>query len=247
MAFTAGSPELAKATKLAQQLAKLIPVFGTNGGLTGSATGVWTGGAIIEKYAKKLGFGITGLTSSSNFPPFGTVGATFGLEASLQNPRGETQANGLFMAPCTGNTLGIYCRGSVRSGADFTKQTYTGVTLATANPNAGTSFWVRGPVTVHYQDRLVFGDGAVYVVALNGNTSAGVGGTCAVPVTKAVSGSYATGAAFYVEVIGVTRTTSGIAGATFESFANNTMVSAGRTASVYFNYAAATGISWGVS
>jgi hypothetical protein len=113
MPFTAGSVELTRAQKLGNQLGELFVRFGATG-CTAS---------VVEKYAKKLGFGITGLTTGSSFPPFGTVrGGTgagllgAGLEAALQNPNGVT-FTGFTFGALTGQTVGIYARKYVRSGA----------------------------------------------------------------------------------------------------------------------------------
>ena len=70
MAFTAGSVELARANRLGNQLAHLF----SSHGLTGAAG--LTGAKMLEKYAKKAGFGITGITTGGSFPPFGSFGAT---------------------------------------------------------------------------------------------------------------------------------------------------------------------------
>jgi len=245
MAFTAGSLELAKANKLGNQLAKLIPVF-TTGGLTGSIGGPWTGGSLVEKQARKLGFGITGLTTGT-FPPFGTVSATAGLEASLQNPRGETMASGITLGPNTGNTLGIFLKKFVRSGADYRSTMFSGVTLALGyTSGGGNTFWARGPISVVPNDTIVFSD-ASYIVAPGGATSAVAGATAAFRVLGTVTSTYATGAAFDVASIGITRGTSGAAGTTFEGFARGTQLHAGFTASLWFNYTAAAGVTWNVS
>lgn len=136
MAFTAGSPELAKAVRLAQILSERYQKFGATG-----AAG-YTGAVKIEKLAKKLGFGITGLTTGAAFPPFGSAGLTTNvaltvgkLAAALQNPAGLTRPNGITAAPFAGGaTVGIYLRKFVRSGEDTT------ITNSAVGAVAGTTF-----------------------------------------------------------------------------------------------------------
>ncbi len=138
MAFTAGSPELAKAIRLAAILSERYQKFGAS-----QAAG-YTGAAKVEKLAKKLGFGITGLTTGAGFPPFGSAGLTTNvaltvgsLTARLQNPAGLTRANGITLAPFgAGATVGIYLRKFVRSGEDTTVTNSAGV--------AGTTFEAFG-------------------------------------------------------------------------------------------------------
>ena len=136
MAFTAGSPELAKAQRLANILSERYQRFGAT-----NSSG-YTGAIKIEKLAKKLGFGITGLTTGAGFPPFGTSGLTTNtqftvgkLTAVLQNPAGLTQPNGVTVAAFSnGATVGIYLTKFVRSGADST------VTNSSSGAVAGTTF-----------------------------------------------------------------------------------------------------------
>lgn len=133
MAFTAGSVQLARAEKLGSQLGNLFSVYGI--------TGTTKLPAVIEKYAKKLGFGITGITTGAGFPPFGSLGgstgAVNGLEAALQNPAGLTQPNGITVSQAlAGQTVGIYWKAQVRSGADVT------VTSSSNGAVAGTTFEV---------------------------------------------------------------------------------------------------------
>lgn len=231
MAFTAGSPELAKAQKLANQLSALYQTFGATNmsGLTAIQE--------VEDYAQKLGFGITGLTTGAAFPPFGTVLPSLGLgvAAALQNPRGETMASGITLGGVAGATVGIYLHKFVRSGEDFRATIRSGVTLATSY-TSGATFNARGPVSVHTNDLIDFGDGNVYVV--NGVTSAASGGTAGIRVFGTVATTYATGAAFDVRTVGVTRGTSGVAGTTFESYSSGTVVNGGFTACVFFGGAA---------
>ena len=120
MAFTAGSVELARANKLGAQLAHYFNLYG-NTGMAGE-----TGAVVIEKLARKLNFGITGLTTGKGFPPFGSIGgftgARRGLAAALQNPEGLTQPNGItvsvspFLSTMAGLTVGIYARKFITSG-----------------------------------------------------------------------------------------------------------------------------------
>lgn len=122
MPFTAGSPELAKAERLALILSERYQKFGA------TAASGYTGAIKVEKLAKKLGFGITGLTTGGGFPPFGSAGLTTNaqlvvgsLTARLQNPAGLTRPNGITAAPFAGGaTVGIYLRKFVRDGSDTT-------------------------------------------------------------------------------------------------------------------------------
>ena len=131
MAFTAGSVQLARAQKLGTQLGNLFSVYG----LTGTSYDP----VVVEKYARKLGFGITGITTGAGFPPFGslggTTGANKGVEAALQNPLGLTRPNGITVSQAlVGQTVGIYWKAQVRSGADKT------VTSSSSGAVAGTTF-----------------------------------------------------------------------------------------------------------
>lgn len=163
MAFTAGSVELAKANKLGNQLAHLFSVFGTTG-----AAGT-TGAKKIEKYAKKLGFGITGLTTGAGFPPFGTILPSYatGTEAALQNPRGETMASGITLGALEGQTVGIYLRKFVRSGADYKTDLTTGVTRGTSG--------IAGSTTEKYASGTQVNNG--FTAAVYFNAPAGGSGT----------------------------------------------------------------------
>ena len=241
MAFTADSVELAKANKLGNQLAHLFSVFGTTG-----AAGT-TGAKKIEKYAKKLGFGITGLTTGAGFPPFGTVLPSFltGSRAALQNPRGETMASGIVLGALEGQTVGIFLMKFVNSGAGYQATMATGVTLALSY-TTGNTFTARGPISVQPNDRIVFSD-TFYTVAAGGATSAAAGATAAFRVNGIVASVYATGAAFDVTTVGVTRGTSGVAGSTTERYASGTQVNNGFTAAVYFNVPAGGSGTWVVS
>ena len=136
MAFTAGSIEQAKALRLAQILSERYQKFGA------TASSGYTGAAKIEKLAKKLGFGITGLTTGAGFPPFGSAGLTTNvaltvgrLTAALQNPAGLTRPNGITAALFgAGATVGIYLRKFTRSGEDTT------ITNSASGAVAGTTF-----------------------------------------------------------------------------------------------------------
>jgi hypothetical protein len=234
MAFTADSVELAKANKLGNQLAHLF----TSHGLTGAAG--TTGAKMLENYARKLGFGITGLTTGAGFPPFGTVLPSYatGMRAALQNPRGETMASGILLGALEGQTVGIYLKKFVRNGADYRATMASGVTLALSY-TTGNTFTARGPISVQPNDRIVFSD-AFYVVAAGGATSAAAGGTAAFRVNGIVASTYATGAAFDVTTVGVTR-------GTFEGYARGTQVNNGFTAAIYFNSPAGGSGTWVVS
>lgn len=117
MAFTAGSPELAKAERLGNQLASIHAQFGS-AGVAGQ-----TGARKVEKYAKKLGFGLVGITSGSGFPTFASIGgrtaSRLALETGLQNTAGLTQPNGITVPSnfaIEGQTVGIYLKKYVRVG-----------------------------------------------------------------------------------------------------------------------------------
>lgn len=242
MAFTAGSVELAKANKLGNQLAHLFSAHGLTG-----ASGR-TGALLVERYAKRLGFGITGLTTGAGFPPFGSITPSLasGTEAALQNPRGETMANGITLGAIEGQTVGIYIRKFVNSGAGYRARLVTGATLAQgATSGAGTTFVARGPVAVSTYDQLSFGDGTVYLV--RGFTSAVAGETAHIGVWSTIATTYATGAAFNVDAVGVTRGTSGVAGSTFETYQRGTVQHAGFTAAIYYNTPSGGSGTWTVS
>jgi len=147
MAFTADSVEQAKALKLANQLSALYATFGT--GFSGA-----TAALAVEDYAQKLGFGITGLTTGAGFPPFGTILPSLnrGVAAALQNPRGETMANGITLGAVEGATVGIYMHKFVRTGEDFTAIMFSGRTLAAATTVAGSTFQINGAFTAHTND-----------------------------------------------------------------------------------------------
>jgi hypothetical protein len=152
MAFTADSVELAKANKLGRQLHHLFATFGTTG-----AAGT-TGAKKVEKYAKKLGFGITGLTTGAGFPPFGTILPSYatGTEAALQNPRGETMASGITLGALEGQTVGIYLKKFVRSGADYKTDLTTGVTRGTSG--------IAGSTFENFQGRGIINGGFTAVI-----------------------------------------------------------------------------------
>lgn len=229
MAFTADSVELAKANKLGNQLAHLFSVFGATG-----AAGT-TGAKKIEKYARKLGFGITGLTTGAGFPPFGTVLPSFLTEtrAALQNPRGETMANGITLGALEGQTVGIFLRKFVRDGADFRATMFTGLTTASATTVAGTTFQINGAFTAHTNDLVVIGSTSFRITS--GITSSSAGGKSEVTVSPIIGSVFAADTTLSLQSVGVTRGTSGIAGSTFERYARGTQVNNGFTAAVYFN------------
>ena len=120
MAFTAGTPELAKAQKLGNSLSEMFIRFGS-----AMFSGI-TGAQFIERKAKQLGFGVTGITTGNGFPPFGSAGlagnrvSVFGaITGVLQNPAGLTQPNGVTVADFgIGRTVGIYMPKFIRDGAN---------------------------------------------------------------------------------------------------------------------------------
>jgi hypothetical protein len=238
MAFTAGSPEQAKALKLASQLSALYQTFGA--GFSGA-----TAALVVEEYAQKLGFGITGLTTGAGFPPFGTLGTTLssvrGVAAALQNPRGETMANGINLGAVEGATVGIYMHKFVRSGEDFTAIMFSGLTLASATTVAGSTFQINGAFTAHTNDLVAIG-GNLYRIT-SGVTSALASGKSQVTVAGTIGQVFAanTSTILNLQTIGVTRGTSGIAGSTFEKYSAGTQVNGGFTACVWFGGASGSG------
>ena len=264
MPFTAGSPELARANKLGNILAKLFSVFGATG-----AVGR-TGAQAIERQAKKLGFGITGLTTGNGFPPFGTIypgllpnAQEFSLEAELQNPRGTTLPSGIGVGDLQGQTVGIFLKKFIRSGADYRNILYYGVTLGvTLSPGQSgiSAFGLPGGITLDTGDRINFG------AAFSNDDFAVVGNargyTLASGFTKniAFSAPYAgatksIGTTFNIETIGVNsftgvaigNNTTAVAGTTSEVFGRNNFVNAGFTAMIYFNAPAGGSGTWVVS
>ncbi len=237
MAFTAGSPELAKATKLAAQLSALFQSYGA-AGFSGA-----TAALVVEEYAQKLGFGITGLTTGTGFPPFGTILPSLnrGVAAALQNPRGETMANGITLGAVEGATVGIYMHKFVRSGEDYKAIMFSGLTLASATTVAGSTFQINGAFTAHTNDLVAIG-GNLYRIT-SGLTSAIAGGKSEVTVAGTIGQVFAadTSTTLSLQTIGVTRGTSGIAGTTFESFAGGNTVNGGFTAAVWFGGATGAG------
>lgn len=235
MAFTAGSVELAKAQKLANQLSALYQTYGT--GFSGASAA-----QVVEDYAQKLGFGITGLTTGLGFPPFGTVLPSLGLgvAAALQNPRGETMANGIVLGSVNGTTVGIYLHKFVRSGEDYRATMFSGLTLSAATTVAGTTFQINGGAggfTAHTNDLIVIGTNAYKIVS--GITSAApTTGRAEVTVSPAIGVVHPVATGLSIQTIGVTRGTSGIAGSTFESFAGENIVNGGFTAAIFFGGAA---------
>lgn len=227
MAFTAGSVEQAKALKLASQLSNLYQTFGA--GFSGA-----TAALVAEDYAQKLGFGITGLTTGAGFPPFGTILPALrrGVAAALQNPRGETMANGITLGAVEGATVGIYMHKFVRTGEDFTATMFSGLTLSAATTVTGSTFAINGAFTAHTNDLVVIGNN-LYRITSGVTTSAG-GGVAQVTVAGTIGQVFSAATTLNLQTIGVTRGTSGIAGSTFESFRSGTVVNGGFTACVFF-------------
>ena len=229
MAFTADSVELAKANKLGRQLHHLFATFGTTG-----AAGT-TGAKKIEAYARKLGFGITGLTTGAGFPPFGTILPSYatGTEAALQNPRGETMANGITLGALEGQTVGIYLKKFVRSGSDYRATMFTGLTTAAATTVAGTTFQINGGFTAHTNDLVVIGSTSFRITS--GITSAAANGKSEVTVSPAIGAVYPLNTTLSLQSVGVTRGTSGIVGTTFENFQGRGLVNGGFTAVIGYS------------
>ena len=230
MAFTAGSVELAKAEKLGNILSNMALSFGLTAmsGITGAQT--------IEQRARELGFGITGLTTGGGFPPFGTPGVASThqrsgvhgpLTSALQNPRGETAANGFNLGEIQGRTVGLFVKKFVRDGADFARTIYGGVTLAQSLVS-GSQFSAQGPFMVHQNDTVVFPD-ASYRVSVGGRAGFGFSGSFSVFGSP---NPYATAAAFDITTVGVTRDTRGVAGASLGGF--RTGAFDGFTATLFF-------------
>ena len=231
MAFTAGSVELAKAQKLASQLSALYQTFGATNmsGLTAIQE--------VEDYAQKLGFGITGLTTGTGFPPFGTALPSLGLgvAAALQNPRGETMANGVTLGAVAGATVGIYLHKFIRSGEDYSAVMFSRLTLSAATTIAGTTFQINGAFRAHTNDIVVIGNNSYRIVS--GVTASIAGSKSEVTVSPAIGTVHSIGTVLSLQTVGITRGTSGIAGSTFESF-RSPGGGAGFTACVFFGGAA---------
>ena len=229
MAFTAGSVELAKANKLGNQLAHLF----TSHGLSGAVGS--TGAKMLENYARKLGFGITGLTTGGVFPPFGSILPSMGTgtKAALQNPRGETMANGIVLGGLEGQTVGIYMRKFVNSGAGYQAVMFTGLTLASATTVAGTTFQINGGFTAHTNDLVVIGSTSFRIIS--GITGAAAAGKSEVTVSPAIGAVYPLNTTLSLQTVGVTRGTSGIVGTTFERFQGRGVVNGGFTAVIGYS------------
>ena len=241
MAFTAGSVELAKANKLGNQLAHLF----TSHGLSGAVGS--TGAKMLENYARKLGFGITGLTTGGVFPPFGSILPSMGTgtKAALQNPRGETMANGITLGALEGQTVGIYLKKFVRSGSDYRATMFTGLTLASATTVAGTTFQINGGFTAHTNDLVVIGSTSFRIIS--GITGAAAAGKSEVTVSPAIGAVYPLNTTLSLQTVGVTRGTLGVAGSTTERYTSGTQVNGGFTAAIYFNTPSGGSGTWVVS
>ena len=236
MAFTAGSPELAKAQKLANRLASLYHTFTTTNGAQGvQLMSGATAALMVEQIVHEHGFAMTGFTTGAGFPPFGSIRPQdlLGVAAALQNPRGETRANNIDIGSVNGLTVGIYMPKFVRSGEDFSV-TVGGITLAQGyTSGSGNTFSAIGPVAFFPNDKIRFSDGAVYTIAPLGTTSAAAGICAEFRVLGTVTNTYATGAAFDLLITGVTRGTSGVAGSTF-GYRTNTVINGGFTACIFY-------------
>jgi hypothetical protein len=257
MAFTAGSVELAKANKLGNALAHLFSAHGLSG-----AAGR-TGALLIEKAAKKLGFGITGITTGAGFPPFGSIlpSLASGTEAALQNPRGTTLPSGIAVAGVIeGQTVGIYLKKFVRTGADYKAVLYSGGTLGvTLGPGmAGVSLFApAGGMTLAFGDRLNFGgafanDDFAFITSSTGYTLiAGV--TKNVFITTYTGNTKAPGTPYTIETIGVNQYTGvlsnqpAVYGVTFENFQGRGLVNGGFTAAIYYTSPSGGSGTWVVS
>jgi len=237
MAFTAGSAELAKANKLGNILGHLYAAHGV--AMTGR-----TGAVAFERQAKKLGFGITGVTTGNVFPPFGTIPVSLALTSSLQNPRGETAASGINIGAVEGQTLGIFLPKFIRNGADFDVFIYNGYTLGGGLTAGDVQINLNGGaagITLTYLDRIVFGPGEYLTVGITGGGSARYTNT-GVPTGYASPFTKAPGTGFNIEVVGVTRGTRAISGALLHNY-----TVAGYTATVYFNSTTGGGHTWSVN
>ena len=245
MAFTAGSPELTKAIQFANDLAGLRGIYGA------TAMSGRTAAVTVEKLARNYGFGITGLTTGSGFPPFGTVLPSYnlGLAAALQNPRGETMASGIALGDLEGQTVGIYIKKFIRTGEDYRATLLAGITLATAFTSTATGISANGPFTLNRNDRLVFGNNFLVVgggLAGGSAASAASGLSANIPLLSSAGFAAAAGDAFDAVSVGVTRGTSGVAGVTSEIYAANTVVNRGFTATVYYNWTSTAGNTWSI-
>lgn len=171
MAFTAGSPELAKAQKLGNILSEFFIRFGST-----RFVGI-TAAQLIESSARKLGFSVTGLTTGGGFPPFGSAGLTLNRNASvfgsltavLQNPAGLTQPNGITVAPFgAGQTVGIYIKKYIRDGSDVTvTNSATGAVAGTTLGFRENTFVNRGFTATVYYSGSVSGASAGVTFSVN--------------------------------------------------------------------------------
>jgi hypothetical protein len=229
MAFTAGSVELAKANKLGNMLAHLFSAHGLSG-----AAGR-TGALLIEKTAKKLGFGITGITNGAGFPPFGSINPSLlsGTEAALQNPRGETMINNIALGAIEGQTVGIYLKKFVRNGADYQSTMFSGLTLYANTTAGGNTFSINGLFNAFTNDSVVIG-GNIYKIT-SGFTSSVAGLKSEISVSPVIGNTFiAAATTLNIQTVGLTRGTVGVVGTTFENFQSKGIVNGGFTASVYF-------------
>jgi hypothetical protein len=149
-----------------------------------------------------------------------------------------------------GQTVGIFLKKFIRSGADYRNVLYYGVTLGvTLSPGQRgiSAFGLPGGITLDTGDRINFGaafSNDDFAVVSNGR-----GYTLASGFTKniAFSAPYAgaiksPGTAFNIETIGVNsftgvvngNNTIAVAGTTSEVFGRNNFVNAGFTAAIYF-------------
>ena len=229
MAFTADSVELAKANKLGNQLANLFSLYGLSG-----AAGR-TGALMIEKYARKLGFGITGITTGAGFPPFGSIVPSLlsGTEAALQNPRGETMIANIALGAIEGQTVGIYIKKFVRSGADYQATMFSGLTLASATTVAGSTFQINGAFSAFTNDLVVIGGNSYKVTS--GFTSSVAGLKSEVTVQPVIGAVFAAATTLNLQTVGLTRGTLEVAGTTFERFQGRGVINGGFTAVIGYS------------
>lgn len=99
MAFTAGSVELARATRLGQKLSAYHNSMSGNGGIT-------TGRdlQLINKLARNGRLFTTGFTSGAGFPPIGTNN----LEGLTHSNNAATYNAGTTLGANVGLTLGVF-------------------------------------------------------------------------------------------------------------------------------------------
>ena len=142
-------------------------------------------------------------------------------------------ANGIVLGGLEGQTVGIYMRKFVNSGAGYQAVMFTGLTLASATTVAGTTFQINGGFTAHTNDLVVIGSTSFRIIS--GITGAAAAGKSEVTVSPAIGAVYPLNTTLSLQTVGVTRGTSGIVGTTFERFQGRGVVNGGFTAVIGYS------------